>query len=72
MIKLFFSFNVEQYNLIYAKPLGHMLIKGVAGSRKTTVGIYREIYLLRNYCKNKRDTVLIITFNRTLNNYLKY
>lgn len=64
--------NVEQDKLIHAKPSGHMLIKGVAGSGKTTVGIRKGIHLLRNYCIDKRDSVLIVTFNRTLKNYIKY
>jgi len=64
--------NKEQEKIAYTKPNGHMLIKGIAGSGKTTVGICRISYLLNNYCHDKDDNVLFITFNKTLVNYVSY
>ncbi|MGB6128092.1 MAG: UvrD-helicase domain-containing protein [Psychrilyobacter sp.] len=64
--------NKEQEKIAYTKPNGHMLIKGIAGSGKTTVGICRISYLLNNYCHDKDDNILFITFNKTLVNYVSY
>lgn len=64
--------NKEQEKIAYTKPNGHMLIKGIAGSGKTTVGICRISYLLNNYCNEKDDNILFITFNKTLVNYVSY
>ena len=63
--------NVEQKKIVQLKPNGHMLVKGVAGSGKTTVGIHRIPYLVNHYCHNKGDGVLMITFNKTLVNYIQ-
>ncbi|SHJ76324.1 SOS regulatory protein LexA [Hathewaya proteolytica DSM 3090] len=64
--------NVEQRKLIYGKPAGHSLIKGVAGSGKTTVAINRIPYLLGNYICQDNDKVLMLTYNKTLNKYIEY
>ncbi len=64
--------NVEQKKIIQLKPNGHMLVKGVAGSGKTTVGIHRIPYLATHYCHEKNDGVLMITFNKTLKNYIEH
>ncbi|WAM36267.1 transcriptional repressor LexA [Caldicellulosiruptor acetigenus] len=66
------NLNIEQKKLSQAKPNGHMLVKGVAGSGKTTVAIYRVVYLLNEYCFAPDDKILMVTFNKTLVNYLKY
>lgn len=44
------NLNVEQKKLIQAKPIGHNLIKGVAGSGKTTVAAHKIPFLLKHYC----------------------
>lgn len=64
--------NLEQKKLIQMEPSGHVLIKGVAGSGKTTVAVHRIPYLIRNYCYEKDDQILVVTFNKTLRNYIKY
>ncbi|SHI00714.1 S24 family peptidase [Clostridium grantii] len=64
--------NVEQKKLINLKPNGHNLIKGVAGSGKTTVAIQRIPFLLNHYCEGKEDSILMVTFNKTLVNYIEY
>ena len=64
--------NVEQRKLVQARPGGHSLIKGVAGSGKTTVAVYRIPFLLSNYCFASDDRILLVTFNKTLVNYIKY
>ena len=66
------QFNLEQKKIIEMKPNGHMLVKGVAGSGKTTVAIYRIPFLLDHYCPDKDDKILLITYNKTLQNYIKY
>lgn len=64
--------NIEQRKIIKANPNGHMLVKGVAGSGKTTVAVNRIPELLNNYCKEQDDKVLMLTYNKSLINYVKY
>jgi SOS-response transcriptional repressors (RecA-mediated autopeptidases) len=63
---------MEQRRLIQAKPNGHSIIKGVAGSGKTTVAVNRIPFLLNHYCFAKDDRILMVTYNKTLVNYIKY
>lgn len=60
--------NVEQKRIIQSKLMGHSLLKGVAGSGKTTVAVNRIPFLLNNYCYNTDDRVLMITYNKSLIN----
>ncbi|WP_236915336.1 UvrD-helicase domain-containing protein [Clostridium sp. Cult2] len=64
--------NLEQRRIVELEPNGHMLVKGVAGSGKTTVAVRRIPFLLHHYCPNEDDKVLLVTFNKTLLNYIKY
>ncbi len=64
--------NAEQKRIATQKPSGHQLLKGVAGSGKTSVGLYRAFFLLNNYCYGKDDAILLATYNRTLINYMGY
>lgn len=64
--------NVEQRRIVELEPSGHMMVKGVAGSGKTTVSIRRLPFLLNNYCPERDDKILLVTFNKTLLNYIKY
>ena len=64
--------NVEQKRIILNKPSGHSLVKGVAGSGKTTVAVHRIPFLMNNYCISSDDYILMVTYNKTLINYIKY
>ena len=64
--------NVEQRRIIENKPNGHSLVKGVAGSGKTTVAVHKIPFLLKDYCYEKDDKVLVITYNKSLINYVQY
>ena len=64
--------NIDQRNIVESKPKGHILVKGVAGSGKTTVALHRTLYLKQNYCPNPGDRILLATYNTSLRNYLKY
>lgn len=64
--------NVEQRKLVQSKPAGHSLIKGVAGSGKTTVAVNRIPFLLENYCLDRDDKILMVTYNKSLISYIKY
>lgn len=64
--------NIEQRRIVELEPGGHMLVKGVAGSGKTTVSIRRMPFLLNHYCYEEDDKILLVTFNKTLLNYIKY
>ncbi len=64
--------NQEQKRIINAKPNGHILLKGVAGSGKTTIAVNRLPFLQNNYCFDEDDGILLVTYNKTLVNYFKY
>lgn len=69
---IYMQLNLEQKRLIQAKPAGHGLIKGVAGSGKTTVAVNRIPFLLNHYCFADNDAILMVTYNKTLVNYITY
>lgn len=58
--------NVEQKRIIEVKPNGHLLVKGVAGSGKTTVAVNKIPLLLNNYCIDDDDKILMVTYNKSL------
>ena len=62
--------NSNQKEIVYSEPSGHSLVKGVAGSGKTTIGIGRVKYL-KNHYLNKNDRILFVTYNNSLINYSK-
>ncbi len=64
--------NVEQKKIIESKPNGHALIKGVAGSGKTTVAVYKLEILLNNYCPEEDDRILMATYNKSLTKYVEH
>ena len=66
------NLNLEQKRLITAAPGGATLVRGVAGSGKTTVAVHRAEFLLNNYCLGEDDRVLLVTYNNTLVRYLRY
>ena len=47
--------NIEQRKIIESKPNGHMLVRGVAGSGKTTVAVHKIPFLLKHYCPADED-----------------
>lgn len=64
--------NMEQRRLVELEPNGHMMVKGVAGSGKTTVAIRRISFLQNHYSPEDNDTVLLVTYNKTLLQYIKH
>lgn len=64
--------NLEQKKIIESKPNGHTLIKGVAGSGKTTVAVNKIPLLLRHYCIELDDKVLMATYNKSLSKYVAF
>lgn len=64
--------NMEQKKLIQSMVMGHSMVKGVAGSGKTTVAVHRVSFLLHNYCFSSQDKILMVTFNKSLTNYIEY
>ena len=64
--------NIEQKKLIQSSPNGPNIIKGVAGSGKTTVAVHRISFLLSNYCYGEDDRVLFVTYNKTLMKYVEH
>ena len=64
--------NMEQRRIVELEPNGHMMVKGVAGSGKTTVAIRRISFLQNHYSPEEDDTILLVTYNKTLLQYIKY
>ncbi len=64
--------NMEQRRIVEVEPSGPMLVKGVAGSGKTTVAIRRIHFLMDHYCHEEDDQILLVTYNKTLLNYIKF
>ncbi|WP_088008797.1 transcriptional repressor LexA [Indiicoccus explosivorum] len=64
--------NVEQRRIVELEPAGPMLVKGVAGSGKTTVAIRRINFLKDHYCHEEDDRILLVTYNKTLLRYIKH
>ncbi len=63
--------NKEQQKLAENGAMGHAVIRGIAGSGKTSVGVYRIPYLLEKYC-DLGDKILFVTYNKSLTRYIEY
>ncbi len=63
--------NIDQRKIVDSDVTGDMLIRGVAGSGKTTVAVHR-IPILLDYHTKEDDQVLLITYNRALIQYVNY
>ncbi|MGA4517176.1 transcriptional repressor LexA [Solibacillus silvestris] len=64
--------NMEQRRLVELEPNGHLMVKGVAGSGKTTVAIRRISFLQNHYTPEQDDSILLVTYNKTLLQYIKH
>ncbi len=65
--QLMLELHPDQQRLVGMKASGPVLIKGVAGSGKTTVGVYRAIEVARQHnLFTGQHRVLFITYTRTL------
>lgn len=63
--------NIDQLRIVNQKPNGHCLVKGVAGSGKTTVAVNRIPPLINHYLE-QGEKILLLTFNKTLIQYTKH
>jgi len=63
--------NIDQQRIVDSRPNGQSLIKGVAGSGKTTVAVYKICNLINQYM-TQQDKILFVTYNKTLINYTQY
>lgn len=72
--QLMLNLNEEQESYVKIRANGPVLIKGVAGSGKTTIGLYRAHHLLKDEDRQlkwledeeRRKGVLILTYTGTL------
>lgn len=64
--KLMLDLSPEQEKIVGTQANGTLLIKGVAGSGKTTVGVYRALHLAKNRRLFTSKPVLFLTYNETL------
>ena len=55
--------NIDQLRVVNQKPNGHCLVKGVAGSGKTTVAVNRIPQLINHYLQTG-EKILILTYNK--------
>jgi superfamily I DNA/RNA helicase len=72
--QLLLNLSPEQDRLVHMQTTGPTLIKGVAGSGKTTVGIYRamaQTHLHDLFHQKREPRVLFITFTETLARVVK-
>lgn len=61
----------EQKKVLFLPPTNPIQIKGVAGSGKTTVALYRAKHLLETQANLFKETkIVIFTYNKTLAAYL--
>ena len=61
----------EQKNVLFLPPKNPIQIKGVAGSGKTTVALYRAKHLLETQTNLFQEAkIIIFTYYRTLANYI--
>jgi superfamily I DNA/RNA helicase len=58
----------KQQQCVSFKPEGSLLIRGIPGSGKSTIILARAQYLIENH---PNESVLILTFNRSLCNYVR-
>jgi superfamily I DNA/RNA helicase len=68
----------EQLTIICINPSGSVLIRGAAGSGKTTTALLRLKYLADYWTRRRRSEgstnavqILVLTFNRTLRGYVE-
>lgn len=62
----------EQKKVLFLPPTSPIQIKGVAGSGKTTVALYRAKHLLETQANLFKETkIVIFTYNKTLAAYIR-
>lgn len=62
----------EQKKVLFLPPTNPIQIKGVAGSGKTTVALYRAKHLLETQANLFKETkIVIFTYNKTLAAYIR-
>lgn len=71
MLKPVKELTDEQMKAIKLPATGPTQIKGVAGSGKSTIALYRGKYLLETHSHLQDLNVIIFTFNRSLASYLR-
>lgn len=59
----------EQIKVLNSKSKGHCLIKGVAGSGKTTLALYKVMDILKELDQTK-ERILLLTYNKLLIKYM--
>ncbi len=74
--QLMLNLNEEQQAYVEINTNGPLLIKGVAGSGKTTIGLYRANYLANQIEQSRRifgedSSILLLTYSETLTKALR-
>lgn len=61
----------EQIKVLNSKSQGNCLIKGVAGSGKTTIALHKVIGILEEI-EHTKEKILLVTYNKALVQYINY
>lgn len=69
--QLLLNLNEDQQSYVHIRANGPVLIKGVAGSGKTTIGLYRANYLASQIEQSRQmfdedSSILLLTYTETL------
>lgn len=64
--KLLLNLHPDQREYAFAETTGPLLVKGTAGSGKTTIGLYRALHLSKQQTFFGDPEILFITYNETL------
>ncbi len=64
--QLMLDLSPDQEKIVHTEARGVLLVKGVAGSGKSTVGIYRALHLAKNRDFFSSKPVLFLTYNEML------
>ncbi|HOI01362.1 MAG TPA: UvrD-helicase domain-containing protein, partial [Candidatus Cloacimonas acidaminovorans] len=72
MVQKSINLTGEQKKVLFLPATNPIQIKGVAGSGKTTIAMYRAKYLLDTYSDLFREAeIMIFTYNNSLTQYIK-
>lgn len=63
------AMNIDQEHTVKTRPHGPMLVTGVKGSGKTSIGIKRAAFLLNNFCLDSEDQILFINSSKSFDGH---
>jgi len=64
--------NINQNHVAKSRPSGPVLVTGVKGSGKTSIGIKKTAFLLENYCLDPNDKILFVNNSKSFVDHSAY